>query len=246
MDKTQFHERLKKLREYHGFSQKELSEKIKIPYNSIIKYETGDRKPNFDTIIDLADFYDTSIDYLMGATDYTLSQYDYDFMKDLLGLYSKKISGYINHFFKINIDKLNFDEKEYLNTDNFNMNSYIMILGILLNLALHKNSSIEDLKGDDLDYLFKKLDLICKIFFQLSEMQSLESLKIEELSSISALIDEYIKGGFSFENILNLDSLESRDLTSKKDKIKLIENYITMNNNNNQRALRLLKELLND
>lgn len=37
--------------------------------NSISRYETGVRKPDYDTLIQLADYFDVSIDYLVGRTD---------------------------------------------------------------------------------------------------------------------------------------------------------------------------------
>ena len=33
------------------------------------RYEYGERKPSFDMLIALADYFDVSIDYLVGRTD---------------------------------------------------------------------------------------------------------------------------------------------------------------------------------
>lgn len=37
--------------------------------NTISRYETGEREADYDTLIALADFFDVSIDYLLGRTD---------------------------------------------------------------------------------------------------------------------------------------------------------------------------------
>lgn len=34
-----------------------------------VKHESGSKKPGFDSLIALADFYDVSIDYLVGRSD---------------------------------------------------------------------------------------------------------------------------------------------------------------------------------
>ena len=40
-----------------------------IPYTTYISYEKGEREPNSETLIMLADFFDSSIDYLLGRSD---------------------------------------------------------------------------------------------------------------------------------------------------------------------------------
>lgn len=34
-----------------------------------VKHESGSKKPGFDSLIALADFYDVSLDYLVGRSD---------------------------------------------------------------------------------------------------------------------------------------------------------------------------------
>lgn len=58
--------RLANLRERKGLSQAALADKINKSQSSIAMWETNKRRVPEDALIILADFYDVSIDYLMG------------------------------------------------------------------------------------------------------------------------------------------------------------------------------------
>lgn len=47
-------------------TQKEVAAFLGVDRSTYNKYETGDSEPNFDTICRLADFFDVSVEYLMG------------------------------------------------------------------------------------------------------------------------------------------------------------------------------------
>lgn len=47
-------------------TQKDIASILGIDRSTYAKYETGDSEPNFDTICRLADFFDVSVEYLMG------------------------------------------------------------------------------------------------------------------------------------------------------------------------------------
>ena len=40
-----------------------------ISQNSISRFENGVRKPDYDTLIQIADYFNVSLDYLVGRTD---------------------------------------------------------------------------------------------------------------------------------------------------------------------------------
>ena len=61
--------RLKVLREQKKMSQTRLALELGMTQNSISRFETGVRKPDFDTLIMLADYFDVSIDYLVERSD---------------------------------------------------------------------------------------------------------------------------------------------------------------------------------
>jgi transcriptional regulator with XRE-family HTH domain len=62
-------ENLKKLREKKGLSQQKLADVFNLSQQSIYKYENDISDPNLDTLKDFADYFDTSVDYLVGHTD---------------------------------------------------------------------------------------------------------------------------------------------------------------------------------
>ena len=52
-----------------GFTQKQLAEGIGASERGIQQYELGERKPTYDMLIALADYFDISLDYLVGRSD---------------------------------------------------------------------------------------------------------------------------------------------------------------------------------
>ena len=62
-------ERLKALRMEKGISQQKVADGIGSTQQSIYRYENGLYEPDIATLKLLADFFDTSIDYLVGGTD---------------------------------------------------------------------------------------------------------------------------------------------------------------------------------
>lgn len=62
-------ERLKLLRKKRNLSQVALSIETGIDQSQISKYERGERIPSTGDLLLLADFFDTSLDYLMNRTD---------------------------------------------------------------------------------------------------------------------------------------------------------------------------------
>jgi transcriptional regulator with XRE-family HTH domain len=65
-----FQERLKIAREQvRKWSQSKLAEEAKLPPSSIAHFETGTRKPSFDTLRRIATALEVSTDYLLGRAD---------------------------------------------------------------------------------------------------------------------------------------------------------------------------------
>ena len=74
MDKKQkpseiFPERLRAAREVRDLSQVGLATKAKLPPSSVSHFESGRRKPSFDSLNTLANALDVTIDYLLGRVD---------------------------------------------------------------------------------------------------------------------------------------------------------------------------------
>ncbi len=60
---------LKKLRKAKHMTQISLQMRTGIEQALISKFENGERVPPTETLITLADFYDVSIDYILGRTE---------------------------------------------------------------------------------------------------------------------------------------------------------------------------------
>lgn len=67
-----FAKRLKELRLEKGLSQRELviELKNKIPQPSLAMWELDKREPSFESVIILAKFFNVSLDYLAGLTEF--------------------------------------------------------------------------------------------------------------------------------------------------------------------------------
>ncbi|MBQ8835943.1 MAG: helix-turn-helix transcriptional regulator [Clostridia bacterium] len=60
---------LRLLRVRAGLSQKQLAEIINVSQQSINKYENHEVEPTLETLGVIADYFDTSIDFLVGRTE---------------------------------------------------------------------------------------------------------------------------------------------------------------------------------
>lgn len=62
---------LKKLRNFHGISQQQLANVVGVSQQSINKYENQNVEPDISTLIKIADYFSTTVDYLVGRTEST-------------------------------------------------------------------------------------------------------------------------------------------------------------------------------
>ena len=58
--------RLKELREEKGISQIKLAMDLNMNQNTISRYETMEHEADYETLIRFADYFDVSLDYLLG------------------------------------------------------------------------------------------------------------------------------------------------------------------------------------
>ncbi len=61
--------RLRDLREDHDLTQKVLADMLHIQQNTYSQYETGERQLPISVLMALADYYQTSTDYILRRTD---------------------------------------------------------------------------------------------------------------------------------------------------------------------------------
>ncbi len=65
-----FDKRLKELRIEKQLSQKELADLLSTGQSSISAWERGTREPLAHQLVDLANVFECSVDYLLGITDF--------------------------------------------------------------------------------------------------------------------------------------------------------------------------------
>lgn len=61
--------RLRQLRKARRLSPLALAIELGMAQNSISRFETGERRPDYDTLIEIAEYFNVSLDYLTGRTD---------------------------------------------------------------------------------------------------------------------------------------------------------------------------------
>lgn len=61
--------RIKELRKRRNITQLKLAMDLHTTQNTISRYENGEREPNIDELVKLADYFDVSLDYLLERTD---------------------------------------------------------------------------------------------------------------------------------------------------------------------------------
>ena len=61
--------RLKELRKTRKISQLKLALDLNMNQNTVSRYENLEREADYETLIKIADYFDVSLDYLLGRTD---------------------------------------------------------------------------------------------------------------------------------------------------------------------------------
>ncbi|MBU5256813.1 helix-turn-helix domain-containing protein [Tissierella praeacuta] len=97
-----FVKRLQLLLDENNINQKELAKKVGVTEVTISRYMTGERKPRIDIANKIAEYFNVSLDYLMGASD-VRDPYDQEKHKDEL---RKKAKDSVEKEFKKEIEAL--------------------------------------------------------------------------------------------------------------------------------------------
>ncbi len=62
-------ERISQLRDEKNITQSELAELLGVSRSTIANYEVNNREPNFDLLLRMSDYFNCSLDYLLGRSD---------------------------------------------------------------------------------------------------------------------------------------------------------------------------------
>lgn len=77
MENKEFRIRVKDLRKHQGMTQEKLAERMQVSRQSIIAIESGACKPSLPLALDLANLFDTSIEYLLGLNNIMSTKGDF-------------------------------------------------------------------------------------------------------------------------------------------------------------------------
>ena len=66
---TKLSERLYSLRKERNLTQLRAAEGLVIPFSTYRRYEKKEREPDASVLVQIADFYDVSLDYLVGRSE---------------------------------------------------------------------------------------------------------------------------------------------------------------------------------
>lgn len=62
-------DRLQELQKQSGILKKDIAQAVGLSIMGYYRYERGEREPSMSTLIALADYFDVSLDYLVGRSD---------------------------------------------------------------------------------------------------------------------------------------------------------------------------------
>lgn len=96
-----FKDRLRSLRKGRDLTQEQLAVAISSSKQAISQYERGIRRPEFDVLTALCDFFNVSSDYILGISDITMRFLGSDEL-DLLDSFSRKHNDLIECFNSLN------------------------------------------------------------------------------------------------------------------------------------------------
>ena len=65
-----FAERLLELRKEKGVSQAKLAKELQVSYAVVCYWETDRSEPTAPNLVKIADYFDVSVDYLLGRTEF--------------------------------------------------------------------------------------------------------------------------------------------------------------------------------
>ncbi|HEY4601223.1 MAG TPA: helix-turn-helix domain-containing protein [Cerasibacillus sp.] len=115
--------RLAELRKSKGLSQYELANRLGFSRGKLANYEQGSREPDYETLKHIADYFEVSVDYLLGRTEKhnyndtlpNLTEKDEkDIAKDLEDIINNLSTDGYAHFDGRSIDELDEEDKELL------------------------------------------------------------------------------------------------------------------------------------
>ncbi len=96
MNKNIFGVKLSQLRKEKGLKREELASFLGCSLAAVGNYENGNRSPDFDTLVKIADYFDVTTDYLLGRTNAKTTNIELKKICDFTGLSVYSVKGLNN------------------------------------------------------------------------------------------------------------------------------------------------------
>ncbi|TFB21441.1 XRE family transcriptional regulator [Filobacillus milosensis] len=226
--------RLKHLLKENGFDYErdKLVDELGLNRSTLQKYINDVRRPTLESIRDIAKHFNTSVDYLVGHSEYVLDTWDHKFLEEFFQYSSDKIKNHFEKRYTIDISDETIPSK--------------LLFGILEAIFQDEfDKSLEDLSIKEREDRKKIYEVIITIFHRVVTLAKSEEKK-DELEALLKRLTESTNGEYSFRNTITLEEIEGKTHKTRKEKIKLLKSYIGINVANGQKALRMLEELSED
>jgi transcriptional regulator with XRE-family HTH domain len=194
-----FETRLQRLINESGLTGTALAAKIGVGKSTVSKYLSGDTKPTIETLINMADCFDVTVDYLLCRRSAVLSMHA---PKDGIHIYEenefdfKLLASEYDNFLAAMIDESNLNETT---------STVISQITLLISIHLRDSASIYKCRHDIteeqfsafyirsgeihkiLDYLFSRLSL--DVIYRSGMKKKFTAADLDLKSSIAGLID---------------------------------------------------------
>ncbi|PYF07890.1 helix-turn-helix domain-containing protein [Ureibacillus chungkukjangi] len=199
--------------------------------SSMQKYLTNVRRPSLEHLVNLARIFNTSVDYIVGYTDYVLDTWDYDFLKEFGEFSKEKINDY------------------FIKRGNYTLPSsdthYTLLFYIVFN-SLSNGRTLEDFIGEEKEKFIFTVDTLVKTCMNIIDMPNSPHFSIAEAELLHENIQLYNDGDYRFTDEQIISNLEENTELEHSEKIALLKSYLQQNIATTQRAINLLNELENE
>jgi len=228
-EKVMIGKRLKKILEDNGFdsTRDSLIEEFGFNRSTLQKYLTDVRRPTLEDIKNIANYFNVSVDYLIGNTSFALDTWNHKYLDELLLFNSREITDHFTNRYNVDLSQ---------------EDSFKKVLYGLFELEYQNEFkySLEDLSESEKEERLEKFQSMASIVLNTIKI-SMESNK--EIVALKEKVNELVNNEYSFVDEQNLNRLENNDSISNEEKIKLLKTYMNLNMANVQKALNLLERL---
>lgn len=223
-------DKLQHLLMINGFNTASLIKETNIDESTLQDYLNNVKSPTLEDGVQLAKFFNTSLDYMIGTSDFILDTWDYDFLEEFLQFSSIKIREHFEDRQNIKVP-----DRDELDT---------VLFGLLTYITLSRSGrSFEDLSDDEISIMKASFTEIISIFNSCVTMSNQDCYDIKELKALNRNIVEYLFGDYSFVYERVLKGLENNTEISEVEKIQLLKASINQNMEHNQMTLKILDSL---